>query len=248
MAEEYVQTLTGGPNGPDTSAPSATNNVVHQLNFTDANDDGIYDEGDTVFQEPYAANVIVDAYKVWNGVAEATPTARFLTGADGNYYFDLDVQGDLAQTKTLGSTHFGQTIEYQIRATDPLGRQFLNDINTTSMSTSNPTFTYLPHYASSWTINANWFFSADHDNPLLLGNNPGEIFFDPSGNTANVQGLVNPTDLPELSRLYLRTVAWNNFGHTRPHHSGRRSRIWISCSRMMRRSTRLRPRVRCTPT
>ena len=33
------------------------------------------------------------------------PTARFLTGADGNYYFDLD-----------------PTFEYEIRITDPLDR------------------------------------------------------------------------------------------------------------------------------
>jgi subtilisin family serine protease len=202
----YVQTLKNGPHA-DTST-MRTEDVVRQPTFTDNNHDGYYDEGDTIYQEPYAANVIVDAYKVWNGVAEATPTARFLTGADGNYYFDLDVQGDLAQTKTLGNPHFGQTIEYQIRATDPQGRLKLDDLTTEAMPSTDPAFTYLPHYASSWTINANWFFAADHDNPLLLGNNPGEIFFDSTG-ASNASTLLNPSDLPEPGLPAPRP--WNNF-------------------------------------
>jgi len=195
----YVQTVADGFNGPHTDVSDIrTSDVVRQLDFNDNNHNDIYDEGDTINQEKFAANVIVDAYKVWNGVPEATPTARFLTGADGNYYFDLDVQGDLAQTKLLGGPHFGQTIEYQIRATDQnsVPRLFLNDITTPGLQTSDPAFTYLPHYKDVWTINANWFFAADHDNPQPLGDNPGEILFDPTGNAIPTT-LLDPTDLPE---------------------------------------------------
>ena len=111
----YVQTVLDGQNGPHADTTDIrTDQVVRTLDFNDNNHNGYYDEGDTINQEPFAANIIVDAYKVWNGVAEATPTARFLTGADGNYYFDLDPVGDLAQTKDPNSPHFGQTIEYQI--------------------------------------------------------------------------------------------------------------------------------------
>jgi hypothetical protein len=195
----YVQTVSDGPNGPHTDVSDIRDqDVQRQLDFNDNNNNGIYDEGDTINQEQFAANVIVDAYKVWDGVPEATPTERFLTGADGNYYFDLDVQGDLAQTKQLGNPHFGQTIEYQIRATDQnaVPRLFLNDITTPGLQTSDPAFTYLPHYKDVWTINANWFFAADHDNPQPLGDNPGEVFFDPTGN-AIATTLLDPTDLPE---------------------------------------------------
>ena len=176
----YVQTLSG--NHSD-ATDIRDGDVVRQLNFSDNNNNGVYDAGDTIFQEPFAENVVVDAYREWDGVAEAAPVARFLTGADGNYYFDLDVQGDLAQTTNPLSPHFGQTLQYVIKATDPLGRQFLTDTNTTDtqvLMPSDPNFTYLPHYAQSWTINPDWFYAPDHDNPLQLGNSPGEIFYDPA--------------------------------------------------------------------
>ncbi len=203
--DRYVQTVEG--QHADVT-DIRDQDVTRQLNFTDNNNNDIFDEGDTVYQEPYAANIIVDAYKVWNGVAESSPTARFLTGADGNYYFDFDVQGDLAQTKLLGGAHFGQTIEYEIRITDPENRLKLDDITTQAMSSTDPAFTYLPHYASSWRINSNWFFAPDRDNPLLLENRPGEIFFDATG-TAIPTTLLNPSDLPQTGLP--SPVPWNNF-------------------------------------
>ncbi len=212
----YVQTLLdfNGTGHADLSTVR-DGEVSRTLDFTDNNHNGIYDAGDVINQEPFAANVIVDAYKVWNGVPESTPTARFLTGADGNYYFDLDPVGDMAQTLNPASPHFGQTIQYQIRATDqitydnPSLRPFLDDITTPGLSTD-PNFTYLPHYKSVWTINPNWFFAADHDNPAAPQDNPGEVFFDPSGNAGDIQGLVNPTDLPEPGLP--SPVAWSNNG------------------------------------
>lgn len=202
----YVQTLNG-QHADETDI--RTDDVFRQLDFNDNNHNRIFDEGDTINQEKFAANIVVDAYKVWDGVPEPTPTARFLTGADGNYYFDLDVQGDLALTKQLGGVHFGQTIEYEIRATDPLNRLKLNDIVTPNLTTTDPAFTYLPHYKDTWTINSNWFFAADRDNPLLLGNNPGEVFFDPTG-AAIPTILLNPTDIPQPGLS--SPVPYNNSG------------------------------------
>ncbi len=114
----YLQTVSDPDQDPSTVRLLDVNRTQ---DFNDNNNNGIYDAGDTINQEPFAANVVVDAYRVWDGVPEAAPVARFLTGADGNYYFDLDVQGDLAQTG-FGKAHAGQTLTYQIRATDPLGR------------------------------------------------------------------------------------------------------------------------------
>jgi hypothetical protein len=62
----YVQTIFG----QHTDATDIRDgDVFRQLDFTDNNQNGVYDEGDVINQEPFAANVIVDAYKVWNGVA-----------------------------------------------------------------------------------------------------------------------------------------------------------------------------------
>src|SRR6185369_13211321 len=179
----YVQTLNGD-HGDTTDIRDG--DVVRKLDFTDNNNNGLYDAGDVINQEPFVSNVVVNAYRVWNGTAEATPVATFLTGADGNYYFDLNVWGDLAQTTNPTSPHFGQTLEYQISIQDPEGRQILDDLDTFAQTTSDPNYKYQKHYQTSWRINPNWFFAADHDvadinNPGLLGDNPGEIFFDPTG-------------------------------------------------------------------
>ncbi len=101
-------------------------------------------------QEPFADSQVVQAFRVVNGVAEDTATARFLTGADGNYYFDLVPD------------------EYIIRVSDPLGRQFLEDFNTPAQFQS--------HFKQEWHITKDWFFAPDRENPPLPGE-PGEIFF-----------------------------------------------------------------------
>ena len=66
-------------------------------------------------QEPFAASQLVEAFRVVNGVVDADATARFLTGADGNYYFDLVPD------------------EYVIRVTDPQQREQLDDTKTDPM-------------------------------------------------------------------------------------------------------------------
>jgi hypothetical protein len=88
-------------------------------------------------QEPFAENVLVEAYRVVNGVVEADPTARFLSGADGNYYFDL-----------VPDT-------YVIRVTDPEGRVMLEDVNTPTQ--------FLQHFKQEWMITPEWFFAWDRE-------------------------------------------------------------------------------------
>ncbi len=180
----YVQTISGTHTDVSTIRAS---DIQRQLDFVDANHNGILDYGldangkfgplETITQEPFAANIVVQARRVFNGVAEATPIAQFLTGADGNYYFDLNVQGDKAYAASIGAT-----LEYEISVVDPEHRALLEDVDTPALTTSDPNYTYLAHYKQSWRITPDWFYAPDHDNPAgqPLGNNPGEIFYDPT--------------------------------------------------------------------
>ena len=167
----YIQTLNGSHSDVDTIR---TQDVQRRLDFTDNNNNGVYDEGDVINQEPFAENVLVQARRVFNGVVESSPVAQFLTGADGNYYFDLNVQADQAYADSIGAT-----LQYQISTVDPEGRDLLEDLDTPALPTSDPQFTYLQHFRQSWLISPDWFFAPDRDNHLLLEDNPGEIFFDP---------------------------------------------------------------------
>ncbi len=164
-----VQTVSGSH--ADTS-DIRDGDVTRQLDFNDNNLNGIYDEGDTINQEPFAANVVVQAYRVdpATDLAEATPVAQFLTGADGNYYFDLDP----TQTYEIRIVDRGNLDAFGVE------RPKLEDVTTPALPTSDPAFTYLQHYKQVWRITPDWFYAPDHDNALLLGNEPGEIFFDPS--------------------------------------------------------------------
>jgi subtilisin family serine protease len=158
--------------------------VTRQQDFTDNNFNGIYDTGDVINQEPFASNVLVEAYRVINPdspdeFVETTPSAQFLTGADGNYYFDLD-----------------PTQTYEIRITDLSGlpRIALDDVTTPGQAP--PGFDYAPHFLSSWRITPDWFFAPDRDNPIVPGNEPGEIFW---GQTdANGDGTFTEGPLPFL--------------------------------------------------
>lgn len=88
-------------------------------------------------QESFAANKLVAAYRVVNGIVQSQPTAQFLTGADGNYYFDLVPD------------------EYVIRVLDPETGEIVGGKND-----DNPGF--LPHFQSEWRITEDWFFAHDH--------------------------------------------------------------------------------------
>ena len=84
-------------------------------------------------QESFAPNVTVTVRRT----ADNSLVDQFVTGHDGNFYFDL-----LPDDYTF-------TIE------DPLGRTALDD------STTGPQ--YLRHYQSEWQITADWFNVWDHD-------------------------------------------------------------------------------------
>lgn len=167
-----VQTVFDSDNDPDTIRMG---DVIRRLDFNDTNNNGIYEPelGDTSNLEPFAENVVVEAYRInpVTGLADVAPTARFLTGADGNYYFDLD-----------------PTFEYEIRISDPLNRPKLEDVDTPSQ--------YLQHYKQVWRITPDWFFAADRDNGLIPGNNPAEAFFGMSD--ANGDGITTASPLPYL--------------------------------------------------
>jgi subtilisin family serine protease len=165
-----VQTV-GDSNGDPT-----TNNlvdVVRRLDFNDLNLNGIYEPelGDTSNLEPFAENIVVQLFRVdpATDMAEATPTAQFLTGDDGNYYFDVD-----------------PTQTYEIRILDPLNRPLLEDLSTNAL--------YQQHYKQVWRITPDWYYAPDRDNPLGLSDNPGEIFFGMSD--ANGDGIMTASPIP----------------------------------------------------
>ena len=89
-----------------------------------------------------------------------------------------------SRKQAFGKAHAGQTLTYQIRATDPHWVAQSWRISTRPQrQTLDPSsgYTYLPHYKQVWTITPDWFYAPDRDNsPLTLANNPGEILFDPT--------------------------------------------------------------------
>jgi subtilisin family serine protease len=149
----YIQTFNGDPNAP------RVGDLERRLldDYQDVNFNGVFDEGDIRMQEPFAANILVEAYEfqVVNGVdvVSPTPIAQFLTGADGNYYFDL-VPGN-----------------YIIRATDRNADAgtFVDDPNTPAG--------FRQHYKDEWRITSDWFYAPDRDVPTAAGAQ-GEIFYD----------------------------------------------------------------------
>jgi hypothetical protein len=165
-----VQTV-GDSNGDPTTHNLI--DVTRRLDFEDLNLNGIYEPelGDTSNLEPFAENIVVQLYRVdpVTGLAEPTPTAQFLTGDDGNYYFDVD-----------------PTQTYEIRIVDPLNRPLLEDLDTNSL--------YQQHYKQVWRITPDWYYAPDRDNPLGLSDNPGEIFFGMSD--ANGDGIMTASPIP----------------------------------------------------
>jgi hypothetical protein len=131
--------------------------------FIDNDNDNKFSDGDVRLQEPYLANALVEAFSftvdgMGNDIINPQPVAQFLTGADGNYYFDL-LPGN-----------------YIIRVTDRAGGSVATeDVNTPSQ--------YLQHYKSEWRITQDWFYAPDRDAPVdTTGDGfedaPGEIFYD----------------------------------------------------------------------
>lgn len=138
--------------------------------------------------EDFASNILVSAYKVVNGVTLSDPEAQFITGHDGNYYFDL-APG-----------------EYIIRATD------LNDplADPSGKFKDHQNGTFMPHYLGEWHITEEWFFApdrvyapneADHHEIMIDQNGVPVPFADGNGNTVEygpryLNFLVDPGDVP----------------------------------------------------
>lgn len=128
-------------------------------------------------QEPFASNVVVSANRS-NGDGTYTKVAEFITGADGNYYFDLPPDDYLIKIES-----------------DPLAREQLDD--------ASATVTHLPHYASEWHITEDWFDAWDRDIPVQPGL-PGEVLVDLTTGIPLpflVAGDVVPDDIRNLNFL-----------------------------------------------
>ena len=137
--DRYVQEINGASFSFDPYSDSAprADSIIRRPDYTDVNFNGIYDDGtDIPNQEDFASNVVVSLYRVnkTTGQVEATPTAYFLTGADGNFYFDVD-----------------PTYTWVVRVTDPLERDKLDDTLTPAG--------FEKDYQSEWTITPDWFFA-----------------------------------------------------------------------------------------
>jgi len=122
-------------------------------------------------QEDFAENILVSAHRVVEGQVLNDPEAQFITGHDGNYYFDL-VPG-----------------EYVIRATDlsdPLAAATSKFKSAPDdQEDYNPAF--MPHYLAEWHITEDWFFAPDrvYSPPATDGEPVGpdhhEIMINPDG-------------------------------------------------------------------
>jgi subtilisin family serine protease len=152
----YIQNFFGF----DPDAPRQSELQRRMLDdFEDTNNNGVFDEGEVREMEPYAANILVEAFRYTPGasgdpaddVVDPQPIAQFLTGHDGNYYFDL-VPGN-----------------YIIRATDR------NALPGTVRDDPNTPVGFRMHYQEEWRINEDWFYAPDRDVMTPEGR-PGEIF------------------------------------------------------------------------
>ncbi len=133
-------------------------------------------------QEAFASNITVVARRASDGVI----VDRFVTGADGNYYFDL-VPDD-----------------YIISVEDPLGRVAQDD----SISGAG----VLQKYQSEWLITSdffqNWEHAANGDVPVDANGVPIP-FAGTAGEVANVKGinfLLDPGDAPPQQVEFQGTV------------------------------------------
>ncbi len=154
--DRYVQEVNAfNAFGYNANAPRSED-IIRRPDYTDVNGNGVYDAGtDIANQEDFAANIVVSLYRVdkITGVVGAAPVAYFLTGADGNFYFDVD-----------------PTYEYVIRITDPDAREILDDVTQPDG--------YMKDYQTEWRVTPDWFFAPDHDNvySTTTANNFIEVF------------------------------------------------------------------------
>ena len=124
--------------------------VQRSQDFTDNNLNGVYERWATSsIRSRLPKTSGRKPTGVSDGVAEPARWPQFLTGADGNYYFDLDLNGD-RRTTTAGSS-IRPTLTYQVQISIR-GRALLDDVDTPALATSNPQYTYLQHYKQVWRI------------------------------------------------------------------------------------------------
>ncbi|MCC7474500.1 MAG: S8 family serine peptidase [Pirellulales bacterium] len=169
----YIQEVNPGA---DPLAMRASD-FTRTLDYTDTNNNGMYDPSfDIINQETFAENVVVELYRIdrTTGLPEATAIDKFLTGADGNYYFDVD-----------------PSYEYEIRISDPLNRPKLEDLDTPSG--------YLQDYKQVWRVTPDWYFAPDRDNIGTVTDNPGEIFY--GLNDANGDGVMTEGPMPFMDYI-----------------------------------------------
>jgi subtilisin family serine protease len=134
--------------------------------------DGVVDFNEAVrtadpFQEEFAANITVQAKRVSDGVV----VAEFVTGADGNFYFDLIPD------------------EYIISIVDPEERTAKNEPGV-------PVGT-LAHYQSEWHITPDWFFVPEIDSSdptdfrVMVGGNGVPVAWQDAINPPLAAGIKN---------------------------------------------------------
>ncbi|TWT76918.1 Calcium-dependent protease precursor [Posidoniimonas polymericola] len=163
-------------------------------------------------QEAFAENVTVQLFReIADGSGgssvESTPYKSFITGDDGNYYFDVVPPTDEGDAGT------GDVIAYVIKVVDGEGRTVLDtDANVPVPDLADPEPTYfMPKYQGEWRVTDDYFYAWDHQGrspEFVTAENPLSGFeenvlsivdtfsyesalFDASGNalTAMVSGL-----------------------------------------------------------
>ena len=128
-------------------------------NYVVGEDTDIYDGQ----PESFASNITVTARRASDGVV----VAQFVTGADGNYYFDLLPD------------------DYIISIEDPLGRVAADDSQTPAG--------WLQNYQSEWTITEEWFNVWQRDSTLTDADGDGLVDVNLNANErVPVDGSGNP--------------------------------------------------------
>ncbi|MCA9240010.1 MAG: S8 family serine peptidase, partial [Planctomycetales bacterium] len=161
-------------------------------------------------QEQFAENVAVQLFReisdgFGGSVIEAAPYRTFITGDDGNYYFDVVPPVDSAAAGQ------GDVVAYVVRVVDGEGREVVQaDTNAPVGPDANGNF-FLPKYKGEWRITDDYFFAWDHQ-----GRTPEFVTtLDPvSGLDANVVRIVDQTGADSLmdANGSLLTAAVTNLG------------------------------------
>ncbi|MEM1304612.1 MAG: hypothetical protein AAGG46_06930, partial [Planctomycetota bacterium] len=130
-------------------------------------------------QESFAENVVVSLFAdVWDGnqvVAGTNAVETFLTGADGNYYFDVVPPKAFDPIDTSNLTA-GDVVQYRVSVADPSGGRTVLTQDPNALDTDPTSATFgqplvigdngevaLPKYKGEWNITRDYFFAEDHE-------------------------------------------------------------------------------------